>query len=241
MPEFNNYVYFVLGRNSNASYSFTGYTDPDTGEIKAIYKGRKDAHGKDVPHRFKFDRAHRSMRVNKNERDIYGNNIVEFLRNYPECAESSHGSYAGEGKQRKQTNIWFQEINERKDADIAIEAKSAKIKAENVALYLEGDDLKAMAILFGEHRSDEGLQKHRVLEAAGADPEGFMKFYTAPDRHAKVLLTRAMNAKLVKQKGTLYLWEGVTVGTNYESAIAKLMDDAVLANAIEENLVALSA
>ena len=181
------------------------------------------------------------MRVHKNEKDIFGNSVVDFLRGFPECGDSPNGSYRGEGKKRVQSNVWFQEINQQKDADIAIEAKGAKIKAENKALYLEGDELKDMAILFGEFRAEEGLQKHRVLEAAGADPENFMKLFNAPDRSAKVLLTRAMKAKLIKQKGSIYIWESVTIGTNYDSAIAKLMDDAVLANAIEENLSALNA
>lgn len=240
MPDFNKYVYFALERNSNAAYSFTGFTNPETGLVEAIYKGRKDPNtGIDIPHRFRFDRSHRSIRVGKNEKDINGNSVVEFLRKFPECKDSVYGSYHGEGKDRAQTNVWFREVNDGKDAQISVEAKTAKIKAENTALELEGNDLKEMAMLCGEFRDDEGLQKHRVLEFAGADPESFMKLHNSPERSAKVLLTRALRAGLIIQKGTLYIWEEVTVGTNELNAISKLMEDKALAGAIEDNLKAL--
>lgn len=241
MPDFNNYVYFVLQRNSNASYSFTGYTHPETGQVIAIYKGRRDKDGREVPHRFKFDKAHRSMRIHKNEKDSNGNSVVEFLRDFPECANSPNGSYAGEGKKKVQTNIWFYELNEGKDAKEAVDAKRAKIEAESLALRLEGEELRGMAILCGTFDDDETKQLHRVLEYAGADPERFMTFYKSPDREATILLRRAVKAGLIRQKAQLFIWEDVTVGTSEGAAIAKLMEDEVLKSAIEDNLKALGA
>jgi hypothetical protein len=241
MPNFNDFVYFVLVRNGNASYSFTGYTDQTTGETKVIHYGRKDHLGNDVPHRFKFDKAHRSLRVPKNKKDIHGNSVVEFLRGFPECLNSPNGYYKEVEGEKKHINMWFKEMNEGKDAEIAIDAKRVKINAESTALNLEGDELAEMAILCGTMTEDEGIQKHRVLEYAGASPEKFMEMYNQPDRQATTLLKRAVHAGLVSQKGTMFIWEEITIGANESLAVSKLVEDTTLMDAIAQNLTALGA
>jgi hypothetical protein len=233
MPNFDNFVYFVLERNSNASYSFTGYSDPHTGEIKAYYIGKKDPKsGEDIPFRFKFDKAHRAIRAGIHEQDINGLKKIDFLRGFPECKDSPNGHY----RNGKQVNVWYRELNDYKDAELAVEAKKMKIEAEKTALDLEGIDLKEMALLCGEQRDDVGLMKHRVLEAAGAHPENFLSLYNMPERKAKVLLIQALQANVITKRGSIFVWENVTIGTNENAAIAKLMEDDTLTSAIKENL-----
>lgn len=232
MNKFDDYVYFVLIKNSNASYGFTGYQDLASGQIKTINFGKKDHRGVMIPHKFRFDRAHRTIRVHKNQIDMDGNNIADFLRDFPEC-EGSRNGYYSEGIQ---SNMWFKEINEGKDASLAVEAKMIKLKAETTAAGLEGIDLQQMAILCGTFDEDPTMQMHRVLEYSGADPTRFLDLYNGPERGAKSLLSRAVREGMITRRGAIFAWKNVTVGANEELAIAKLMADPALAAAIETNL-----
>lgn len=233
----NNFVYFVLERNSNPNYSFTGYTDKVSGDLKYIYKGRKDSNGDDLPHRFKFDRAHRTIRVHKDSKDIKGTNIANFISEFPECSESKNGHYINIGTPDEvQTSVWFKELKEHEDAITAIEAKAIKIKAENIALNLEGADLRELSILCGCPNPDEGIAKHAVLEAAGADPTKFIALYESPEREVKALVRQAVSANTITVIGTLHKWKEITLGVNEEFTISKLTADKDLFSAIKEAL-----
>ena len=240
MPDFNNFVYFVLVRNSNASYSFTGYTDKASGDTKVLYMGKKDHKGNDVPHRFRFDRSHRSLRIPKNWRDINKNSVVEFLRDFPECGDSPNGVYTTlEDGTLHQSNMYFKEMNEGKDAQIALDAKGLKNDAETLALKtLQGDELAEMAILCGTLSTDEKIQRHRVAEYAGASPEPFLEMYNQPERKAKALLRKAVTAGIVSTRGTIHSWENITLGSNEDMAVAKLAEDSSIREAIEQNMTA---
>ena len=232
MNKFDDYVYFVLVKNSNASYGFTGYQDLVSGQIKTINFGKKDHRGVAIPHKFRFDKAHRTIRVHKNQIDMDGNNIADFLRDFPECEGSRNGYYMD----GVQSNMWFKEINEGKDASLAVEAKMIKLKAENTAAGLEGVDLQQMAVLCGMFDSDPTMQMHRVLEYSGADPSKFLDLYNGPERAAKSLLSRAVREGMIVRRGAIFAWKNVTIGANEELAVSKLMADSVLAAAIETNL-----
>lgn len=234
----NDFVYFVLERNSNPNYSFTGYTNQEDGVLKYIYKGRKDRNtGDNIPHRFKFDRAHRTIRVRKNEKDINGTNIAEFLRNFPECKDSDNGHYVNQGSPSQvQTSIWFKELKTHDDAVTAIEAKANKIKAENIALNLEGTDLRQLSVLCGCPNNDESVAKHAVLEAAGADPAKFLEFYDSAEREVKSLIKQAVSSGEINVVGTLHKWKDITLGVNEEFTVSKLTEDKELFTAIKEAL-----
>jgi len=236
--DFNDFIYFVLEKNSNPSYSFNGYYDLASGQEKFIFKGRTARNGTvEVPHRFKFDRAHRSIRVHKNEVDKYGNSVAEFLRGFPECKDSPNGSYNTDANGKKtQSGVWFKEVKEHADAVTAIEAKQVKLAAENVAIALKGSDLRDMAVLFNCLHDDESITQHKVLEYAGSDPSKFMEFYNSPTRAAKSLLLKAVKAGEVSVKGTIYIWKEQTLGVSEDFAVAKLTSDEELAQALIENL-----
>ena len=234
----NDYTYFVLNKNGNAAYSFTGYTDKETGVTVAIYKGRKDKKtGEDVPHRFGFDRAHRSIRVHNKDASLIADSkgvkmkSADFIRNFPECKGSPNGHYDDNGVQ---SGIMFSEVKAREDAMTAVEAKTFKIKAESAALNLTGGELREMAILVQCFDTDELMQKHKVLEYAGSDPADFMALYNSPERSANALLKKSIQAGIVSVKGTLYIWGNDTIGATHELAVSKLMVDKDVATALKE-------
>ena len=238
------YDYFVLNQTGNTSYSFTGYTNQADGVLMIVYKGRKAKHeGElvDVPHRWKFDEAHRTIRVPKNERSILPTTIYEedkngktiekkifvkssdLLRNHPECK----GSPNGDG-----TFFMFSEVREHEDAVTAVQAKEIQLKALNAAMNLDLAELKEMSALYGMFDPDDAKQKHYLLEKAGAQPAEFMEFFEAPERSVKALLKKAMSLGLVKTRGGLHVWENETIGADEPQAISKLMADSDLLDAL---------
>jgi len=237
----DNYVYFILNKAGNTSYSFTGYTDhAGNGELMTIYKGRKEKHqGEvvDIPHRWKFDTAHRTIRVHKNDKSVIPTLMfdpetgdekkvyiksVDFLRNHPECKNSPNSG----------GNWMFSEMKEHEDAVTAVDAKRVKIEAESKALNLEGAELKEMAVLLGNFDPDDAKQKHFVLERAGADPKTFLELLDSPERGAKALLLKAVSLGIVKVRGTLYSWEKEGLGADLDMAVAKLMKDKEIKDAL---------
>jgi hypothetical protein len=227
-----DYHYFILHKNSAAVFSFTGYTDKESGILMQIFKGRKekvDGERVDVPHRWKFDSAHRSIRVHKNDRSILPTTIydedgkekqiflksVDFLRGYPSC----------KGSPNSKGEWMFAEVKEHEDAVTAVEAKEIQLKALNAAMNLDKGDLKEMSALYGFFNTDDAKQKHYLLEKAGANPAEFLEFYDSPERSAKALLKKAISLSIVKVKGTLHVWEKETLGADEALAISKLMSD----------------
>jgi hypothetical protein len=223
MYNFDNFVYFVLLRPSNPHYGFAGgYNDLD-GNLQMIVD-KLDDKGRPVPRYFKFSKKERTIRIPKKQQDSRGNNVADFLRNHPECK----GSVNNTGQA-----IWFKEINEDKDSGLAVEAKKARIEAENVAVSLKGQDLVDVAALCGLFNSKPNAMMHRVLEVAGNDPEAFMDIINDPAIKTKSLLRRGIRLELIKQKGTLLVWENTTLGVDENDAVRNLLSDAILYNAVE--------
>lgn len=239
-----DYVYFVLNKNSNASYSFTGYTDKATGMLMVVYKGRKEKIGgviEDVPHRWKFDEAHRTIRVHKNDKSILPTTIsvedpetgevvdkkifiksVDLLRGYPECKGSPNGN-----------GHWmFSEVKEHEDAVTALDAKKTQLEALTVAMNLKDSEVKEMAALYGQFNPDSAMLKHFLTEKSQSEPSVFLEKYNAPERSAKALLKKAVSLGIVKVKGTLYSWEKEAIGADENMAIARLMKDNEFAEAL---------
>ena len=237
MENLNDYVYFVFVNNTNPHWGTTGYDDKE-GKPQHIFKGRTHHKtGAPEPHRYKFDRAHRTIRVHKKDKcHIHPKNtVVTFLRNHPECEGSINGDFVEDAEGRRiQQGVAFKEINEGRDAEVAVAAKANKIKAGNKALELEGDELEAMAILCGALNKSESLQKHRVLEYADANPDLFMEMYNAPDRVARAVLRKAVDASIIQKRGTLYTWDGVHLGGAEDDAVGTLMKDGDMLSAIEQ-------
>jgi hypothetical protein len=229
----NNYAYFVLleGYRGRASSGFRGYQNED-GEVMELYMGQKDRNGNFIPRYFKFSRTKRYLHVNKKEKDLNGKNVVEFLRNHNLCEDSKANTSSG-------TSPLFREMNETRDAEIAVNYKTLVIKAGNAALALEGESLKAAATLCGCFSESESTQRHRVMEYAGTEPQHFLEVIEAPDFSTRALVKALVNKGIVKREGTMLKWENVLVGTDENAAVAKLISDEDLFNALSAKMTEL--
>lgn len=218
----DKFVYFVSKRQYGAPYGFTSYTD-ENGELRMIAQ-KKDKNGDIIPRRFNFGRRDRTMRIPKNQKDILGNSVVEFLRNHPECKNSPNNLGI----------TLFEEINEDASANLAIKAKSARIDAEQKALTLEGEDLIDMCALIGQFGSKESVLKHKILDYAGNEPDKFLELYDAPDRKTRSLIRQGLIAGVLDKKGNMISWETTVIGVDEDSAVTTIGKDKKLANALEQ-------
>jgi hypothetical protein len=229
----NDYVHFVYLRPTNAEYGFATYQDA-TGEVKYISYSKDPKTGEPIKYYFNFNMKDRVIRVHRNRKDIFGNSVVEFLRNSPECKDSPNGVYEPDGNGNLvQTGVIFKELNEESDAEKAIAAKEYRLKAETLAANLKGDDLYDVAALLGIF-GKERLVKHAVLEVAGNRPQQFMDAYDDPNRQAIALVRKGIHAKVLTTKGSIILWNSTTIGVDEQDAAASLLKDKKLMAALTE-------
>lgn len=221
----DNFVYFVSKRLYGAPYGFTTYSDSDGNLCQIVDK--KDKDGNAIPRRFSFSRKERTMRIPKAQKDIHGNMVVDFLRNHPEC----EGSPNNDGQM-----TMFKELNEGRDADLAINAKATRIEAENKAMSLEGQDLEDVCSLIGVFSKSPSIQKHRVLEFAGNEPDTFLTLFNSPDRTIRSLIRKSISAGVLNLRGKLITWEQEIIGSDENEAVSKLSGDKKLQDAIEKAL-----
>jgi hypothetical protein len=238
-----DFVYFILEKNTNPAYSFSGYTNQADQMLMQIFKGRKEnlrGVPTDIPHRWKFDEAHRSIRVHKNDKSIIPTKVydkdgkekmvyiksVDFLRGYPECKDSPNGN-----------GQWmFREMKDATDAKLAISAKKIQNEAQTIALNLEGGEIREMGALYGQFGTDNGIIQHFLIEKAGAEPQAFLDIYNSPERSAKALLRKAVSLGIVRVKGSLHNWADETLGHNEDAAVAKLIGNDDMLKALRENV-----
>jgi len=215
------FTYFVLLNTNQSSFSFlASFTDQD-GEVHEIVQ-KKDQFGNKTFRRFKWTQQNRTIRIpNKQE------GVIEFLRSHPLC-EGSPNNLGG--------IVEFKELNDAKAADIALNAKRIRSKAETIALALDAEDIAEFSALIGSGHADPGLQAHAVAEYAGNNPEHFLKLYEDPARSSRALYNKAKRAGLFKNKGFMVFWENVHLGNGDEKAIQKIYEDEQLATAITEQL-----
>lgn len=226
--KYDDYEYFVLlpERMENAHYGFRDYTDIKTGELQAIYDGKKDRHGDPIPRQFNFSKKERTMRIPKLQK-ANGKSIVEFLKNHPEC----EGSPNNEGQP-----FWFRMVREEADAEIANEQKALRRKAENMAADLKGDELFDVAVLYGVFDKRPAIALHAVSEAAHNDPQTFLDIVESPDMAAKALVHKALSHNLFAKKGKMIVWENETIGADFDEAVSRLLKEEKLAKAVQSNI-----
>lgn len=229
----NDYVHFVYLTPKNASYGFSTYQTLE-GDVKFISYGKDPKTGEPIKYFFTFSKKDRVIRVHKNKKDIFGNSVVEFLRNSPECKNSPNGTYEpNENGDLVQVGVIFKEMNEESDAEKAIAAKEYRLKAETLAANLKGEELHEVAALLGIY-GKETLVKHAVMEVAGNRPPQFMEAYDNPNRKAFALIRKGLNAKVLLQKGSIIMWNDTTIGADEQDAVATLLKDKKMMTALSE-------
>jgi hypothetical protein len=224
--DYDNYAYFVLLGEfvRKGSRGFTGYTDNDGG-AHFIWDGRTDHNNNPIPRKFKFSAKERTMRIPINQKDRNGVSVVEFLEGHPSCKRSLNSEEKG--------MHFFARLSDEADADIAIDAKTRRINAENYVLSLEKEDAMDLVVLFGTFTDKYKLALHKLLEQAGNDPDGFLELIQDSAVTAKVLLKKALAKKVFVKKGGMVKWETEIIGADEESAIQRLYKDKDLSASIQ--------
>jgi len=229
------YVYFVFTKGGNAGYGFSSYTDRvgvfgSPGSIASI-SYQLDKNNKPIPYVFSMSVRDRALKVDKYKTDMNGISVVEFLRNSPECKDSPNGEYLEDGTQ---VNVWFKEMNEESDAEIALSAKAFRRKAENIAADLSIEEVYDVNALLGYFDTKELMARHYIMEVAGNKPQVFMNAYENPQRQALSLIKKGINRKVVSQNGNVVVWNKTTLGIDQQEAATALAKDKKLFESLQK-------
>lgn len=231
MKKFDDYVYFVYIGN-NVRYGFSTYTDPITGQTRGYVVG-KDDKGNPIYKNFSFNfDSQKQIRVHKSEVDLNGQSKLDFLRNSPECMGSPNGTFVN----GSQVLAYFKEVNDAKDASIALESRETAIKAQSTAIGLKGTALSDLAAIIGIFSDEEETLRLKVLDYASNYPTKFLSLMEDPSVKVKALLKRAINANVFSVDGKQIKWEGKLIGADEDDALSNLLKDDKLRKAIELNL-----
>jgi hypothetical protein len=215
------FTYFVLLNANQKSFSFLAQFIDKEGDNHEIVQS-KDQFGNKTYRRFKWTQQNRTIRIPNKQKEV-----IEFLRLHPFC-EGSPNNPSKKGA--------YKELNDAKAANVALEAKKLRSKAESIALSLDLEEIAEMSVLIGSAHADPSLQAHAVAEYAGNNPSHFLELYEDKSRKSRVLFSKAKRAGLLKNKGFMIFWENVHLGNGDEKAIQKLYEDEQLSIALEEQL-----
>lgn len=236
LPDFSKYIYFVYLGN-NKTYGFRNYTDASSGQERGYVTGF-DKFGQPLYKEWVFDNdSRRQVRVHMEEKDKTGQLAVDFLRNSPECLNSPSGRYAqGDDGKNTQYLVYFKEVNESKDAEIALSSRKISIDAQRKALELKGAELEEMASFVNVFSKDEEILTLKVLDFANNRSQDFLKLHDDPSRKVKALINKGLHSGVLTKDGLMIKWEGKTVGADFDEAVSNLVKDEKLKKAIELNL-----
>lgn len=233
-----DYVRFVYARDSNAQYCFSSYTDKvgalgQAGKVVFIAK-RLTRNNQPEPYQFGFSMRDRNIREIPGVKDIQGYDIVEFLRNHPECKNSPNGEYIVKPDgSMEQVNVFFKEVNEEADAQKLLEANEYRRNAENIAATLTLAEVYEINSLFGIFKTTELMARHALLDLAGNKPALFMEAYENPQRRALAAVRKGLDKHVLKQSGAVVIWNKTTIGLDEQDAATNLQKDPKMLEALE--------
>lgn len=233
----DSHVFFVLTRPNKSSYSFREYADKD-GNLKSIVNSRNN--GNVIKRQFNFSHKDRTMKIPINQKDIDGNSVVEFLRNHPECEGSPNGDYFDSPEGVKQRGVYFKELNDGKDAKVAMEARTLATKAQSLVLELDAVDLEEVGFMYGLSSDDIDVLRFKLFEVARQEPQDFLDIVDSKDRKIRALIRKGLRSNTLSKKGKMISWEDTVLGADEDDAVSNLMKDKKLAEAVEKNVQALS-
>lgn len=208
----------------NTSASFGTYYDED-GNKKTIVYSLDPRTGADVPYKFKFSRDKRFITVPFNKKDMNGNSVVEFLRNHPKNANSPI----------QFGQAWFKEIDNGRDAEIAINSVKIRNEAENRALSLKGDEFEEVAKVLG-FSGDQKIKLHKILQYATKNPSDFLDVLGDPNRTARALFEAAYKHKIISRKGFMFTYQDVHIGNDKDKSIIRIAEDKELQEILSKAL-----
>jgi hypothetical protein len=201
------------------------------------YVTTKTKDGKEIGKRFRFDLSFRRLMTRENDRDVTGLSQFAWLKNYPQCEGSPYGEYVeNDDGTRTQVGVWFRELNDARDAEVALQADESRINAQATALGLDEETLEEVGAILGHFGDPDKLMRLRVVEYAGKKPRHFEEILKAGDRGIRATVKKALADGVFKQKGTMIYWNSTVVGADEESAVATLVKDNEMLNAVREAL-----
>ena len=217
-----DFVYFVLesGFINRASNSFVlDYFDSNIGDQFTLTERKS---GQEMVKRFKFDRAHRNIRIPKRNETL-----LDAIRNHPLCAGSRNGTYIKDDKgEKKQVNVLFKELNNDKDAEVMITASELKAKALNKAVEISKSPEEAEYICLSLGLKAEGKQSHaHLLLFAEKEPTKFLEVVDSKDTKARGLVKKGINKGIFERKGVMYFVDDVEFGVDFEDVISTIIKD----------------
>lgn len=201
------------------------------------YVQARDLHGRDKGKRFRFDDNLRRLMTRPSDTDIYGRKQYDFLKNHPECEGSPNGIYESDGKGGWiQTGISFRELNEAKDAKVALDAERLTTKAKSVAYDLDEETLSEIANIIGYYGPVDDVMRLRVVEWAGVKPTEFNELLESGDRSTRALIRKALQDNVLYEKGKMIMWENHVLGADEDAAVSSLVKDKKVADSLREAL-----
>lgn len=219
MNKNEGFEYFVLLNANLAGYSFDSYETID-GDLK-YFSERKDQYGNPIKKRYKFSKSQRVIRVPAKKKEE-----IEFLKNSPQC----YGSPNNNGHR-----IMYKKLDDDGDATVAIDAIDQAVRAQAIALKLTGESLRDVAIICGAFGTSESVLKYKCLQYAQKNPDGFINIVVDVEREkgTRSLVRRGLGEKVLVKKGDMISWKDTTLGVDEDDAVANLLKDKKLREAVE--------
>lgn len=218
-----NYFQFIQIKPTQGDYSFLSYTDKEGNTLKGI--ASIDHNGNKRPFVVTWsarNRIYRGVKTKKIMVEVNGKVkemlLYDYIKGYDRIENSPN--------QRGVALI--KELDEVKDAKLAIDRKKLVAKAATTALGLDGQDLADMAAMIGVFKNDPDVQKFRVTEFADQNPEAFFEMFDAPDFKVKALVRRAISAGTAKKKGKSIECNGELHADEQDLVSALLKDEKKL-------------
>jgi len=215
----NQYATFVaLDPIIKNSVSAFGSFRDDDGNLRYISYIKDRDTKEDVPYKFKFNRDKRFFTVPVNKTDQNGENVVQFLRDHPLNATSPNAV----------GNPWFKELDNARDANVAIDSFKVRNEAENKAFGLKGAELLEVASSLGFSGDSDEIIFHKVLQFASKNPSEFLDSVADPNRGARAIFEDATKKKVITKHGFRIVYQDIHLGNSKDLAIAKIAEDKEL-------------
>lgn len=231
MFDHDKFFYFAQITPTSGSVGFRNYTDNE-GNTYSAFATLGVTFNDHKPFWVNFSARERIYRAAKDREILVSKNgdvpkkmkLVDFLKNSPFT----------EGSPNLRGNATIKLMDEVKDAKIAVDRAKLRLDAGNLALGLSPDETTKMAQLIGYFGDDPMVQKRRVLEFSDQEPELFTQLYHGEDRDARSLVKKGLASKVLKLRGKMVVWDKMTLGPDEDSAIARLMKEPELRDAVAQ-------
>lgn len=197
----------------------------------------RDEKGKETAKRFRFNESFWRVMTRDSDVDVDGNiKQYDFLKNHPECEGSPYGNYEVVDGVRVQVGVVFKELNEDRDAEIALKADELRTRAQADVLSLDEDTIAEVAAILGVYGQAPKIMRLKVLEYAGKKPAEYNELMASGDRAVRALVRKAIAEEMFTRKGSVIYWDSTVVGSDEDDAIATLLSDQNMIDVLQEKL-----